>query len=173
MLLGLRSIVYAIATGNTVVFKGSEFSPRSHYLLVDVFRQAGFPPGVVSLIEHAPDVGAPIIGALIAHPAVRKINFTGSSAVGKKIAELAGKYLKPVLLELGGKASAIVLEDADLEAAAQGVASGANAHVSVHLRDFHHFEQVDTKSTGRRDKSVSAPRESSFSLQSQRNSRLS
>ena len=99
MILGIRAIVYPLAAGNTVVFKGSEFSPRTHYLLVDSFRAAGFPPGVVSLITHEPGTaGASVVGTLIAHPAIRKINFTGSSATGRVIAEQAGRHIKPVLL---------------------------------------------------------------------------
>ncbi|KAI5860687.1 salicylaldehyde dehydrogenase [Durotheca rogersii] len=129
VILGIRSIVYPLAAGNTVVFKGSEFSPRTHYLLADSFRAAGFPPGVVSLVTHAPGAsGADVVGALIAHPAIKKINFTGSTAVGKIIAELAGRHIKPVLLELGGKATAVVLDDADLELAASTIAEGANTH---------------------------------------------
>ena len=68
---------------------------------------------------------------LIEHPLVKKINFTGSTAVGSIIAAQAGKNLKPVLMELGGKASTIVLEDADIEKAAKGCAMGAFLHVSI------------------------------------------
>ncbi len=122
--------MYPLAAGNTVVFKGSEFTPRTHYILVDSFRSAGLPVGVVSLILHEPGLsGAEIVTQLVSHPAVKKINFTGSTAVGKIIAELAGRFVKPVLLELGGKATAIVLDDADLDEAARVIADGANANV--------------------------------------------
>ncbi|RMZ84306.1 hypothetical protein DV738_g507, partial [Chaetothyriales sp. CBS 135597] len=123
--LGLRSITFALATGNTAVLKGPEFSPRCYWAIVDAFREAGLPDGVLNLIHHQTSDAVEVTGALIAHPAVRKINFTGSTAVGKAIASEAGKYMKPVLMELGGKASAIVLPDADLDLAALETAKGA------------------------------------------------
>lgn len=98
---------------------------------MDVFREAGLPEGCLNLIQHKPADGAEIIQTLIAHPAVKKINFTGSSAVGKIIASSAGKHMKPVLMELGGKASAIVLPDADLEVAAVETAKGAFMNVRI------------------------------------------
>lgn len=127
-LLGVRSIAYALAAGNTVVLKSSELSPRTHLLLGECFHKAGFPPGVVNVVAHSPEQGPEVIGALIKHPAVKKINFTGSTAVGRIIAGLAAKELKPVLLELGGKAPLIVLDDADLAGAASATAGGSNLH---------------------------------------------
>lgn len=127
-LLGMRSIAYALAAGNTVVLKASELCPRTHHLLGEFFRKAGFPPGVVNVVAHAAEKGPEVIGALIKHPAVKKINFTGSTAVGRIIAGLAAKELKPVLLELGGKAPLIVLDDADLQGAASATAGGSNSH---------------------------------------------
>lgn len=127
-LLGVRAIAYALAAGNTVVLKASELCPRTHYLLGDCFRRAGFPPGVVNVVAHSPEKGPEVIGTLIQHPAVKKINFTGSSAVGRILAQLAAKELKPILLELGGKAPLIVLDDADLEGAAAAAAVGSNFH---------------------------------------------
>jgi acyl-CoA reductase-like NAD-dependent aldehyde dehydrogenase len=126
--LGVRAIAFALAAGNTVVLKASELCPRTHFLLGDCFRKAGFPPGVVNVVAHSPEKGPEVIGALIKHPAVTKINFTGSTAVGRIIAGLAAQELKPVLLELGGKAPLIVLDDADLEGAATATARGANLH---------------------------------------------
>ncbi|KUL88878.1 hypothetical protein ZTR_03535 [Talaromyces verruculosus] len=126
--LGVRSIAFALAAGNTVVLKASEFCPRTHFLLGDCFRRAGIPPGVVNVVAHSPEKGPEVISALVKHPAVKKINFTGSTRVGRIIAELAAKELKPVLLELGGKAPLIVLDDADLEGAAVAAARGANTH---------------------------------------------
>lgn len=128
--LGLRSVLFAIAAGNTAILKGSEFTPRCYYAIADIFRQAGLPDGVLNLILHAPQDGPKIIGRLVTHEHVKKINFTGSTRVGSIIAKRAGEHLKPVLMELGGKASAIVLEDADLEKAALQCALGAFMNVS-------------------------------------------
>ncbi|PWW71633.1 aldehyde dehydrogenase [Tuber magnatum] len=102
--LSLRAVLFPIAAGNTVVLKSSEISPKTHYLLASCFKEAGFPPGVLNLICHAREDGPLIVNTLIAHRAIRKINFTGSTPVGKAIAAKAGEHLKPVLLELGGKA---------------------------------------------------------------------
>ncbi|VUC29768.1 unnamed protein product [Clonostachys rosea] len=124
----MSSLAYALAAGNTVIVKSSELSPRTHFLLIDAFRRAGFPPGVVNLLTHAPDKGPLVIPALIQNKAIRKISFTGSSATGRVVAKLAGEALKPVVLELGGKAPAIVLEDATLNDAARGILQGAYGH---------------------------------------------
>lgn len=129
--LGLRSVTFALATGNTAILKGPEFSPRCYWAIVDVFREAGLPAGCLNLILHRPADAAAVTEALIAAPEVRKINFTGSSAVGSIVASLAGKYLKPSLMELGGKASALVLADADLDKAAMHCARGAFMNVSL------------------------------------------
>jgi acyl-CoA reductase-like NAD-dependent aldehyde dehydrogenase len=117
--------VFAIAAGNTVILKSSETSPRSFWAIGDCFREAGLPDGVLNVIAHKPSDAPSITKALIEDPRVKKINFTGSTQVGKIIGELAGRNLKPVLLELGGKAPAIVWEDADLPSAAQACAMGA------------------------------------------------
>lgn len=124
-ILGLRSFLAPLAMGNTVVVKGAEKSPGCFWALVDIFNKVGLPPGVLNTVIHRPQDGAEITGALIAHPAVKKINFTGSTAVGSIVASLAGKYLKPVLMELGGKAPAIVCEDADISNAALQCTLGA------------------------------------------------
>ena len=113
--------------------KASELSPATHHFVGQIFRDAGFPPGVLNVIQHRREDGPSVVEALIAHPATRKINFTGSTPVGSIVAKLAGQYLKPVLLELGGKAPQIVLEDADLQKAAQAAVFGAWAHVSPHF----------------------------------------
>jgi acyl-CoA reductase-like NAD-dependent aldehyde dehydrogenase len=128
-ILGLRSLIYALAGGNTVVFKGSELSPRCFWLLGTIFAEAGLPSGCINMIYHRPQDAAEVTTALIEHPLIKKINFTGSTAVGSIIAAAAGKNLKPVLLELGGKASAIICADADLEKAATQCALGAFLHV--------------------------------------------
>ncbi|KAL6401040.1 NAD-dependent aldehyde dehydrogenase [Ilyonectria robusta] len=123
--LGLRSILFALATGNTAILKGAEFSPMCYWAIADIFREAGLPDGCLNLIFHSPADAAVITEEFVANPHVRKINFTGSTKVGSIIAASAGKHLKPVLMELGGKASAIVLEDANLEQAALHCARGA------------------------------------------------
>ncbi|PVI02998.1 aldehyde dehydrogenase [Periconia macrospinosa] len=123
--LGLRAVTFAIATGNTTVLKGPELSPRCYWGLSDIFREAGLPDGVLNLLLHDPKDAPKITETLVAHSAVRKVNFTGSSHVGSIISSLAGKHLKPVLMELGGKANAIVLPDADIRNAAHHCAIGA------------------------------------------------
>jgi len=125
VILGIRSIAMPLACGNTVVLKASELCPATHHLIGEVLRDAGFPAGVVNIITNAPDDAHEIVEALIAHPAIRRINFTGSTRVGRIIAQAAAPYLKPVLLELGGKAPLIVLDDADLDAAVDAAAFGA------------------------------------------------
>ncbi|HEY7800265.1 MAG TPA: aldehyde dehydrogenase [Hyphomonadaceae bacterium] len=125
VILGVRAIATPLACGNTVVFKGSELCPRTHEIIAEAFGAAGLPPGAVSFVTNAPDDAGDVVGALIDHPAVRRINFTGSTRVGRIVAERAAKNLKPVLLELGGKAPLIVLEDADLDEAVKAAAFGA------------------------------------------------
>ena len=125
VILGVRAIATPLACGNTVVLKASEICPGTHRLIGAVLREAGLPAGVVNVITNAPEDAGEIIESLIAHPAVRRINFTGSTRVGRIIAETAARFLKPVLLELGGKASLVVLDDADLDAAVAASAFGA------------------------------------------------
>jgi acyl-CoA reductase-like NAD-dependent aldehyde dehydrogenase len=125
VILGVRAIATPLACGNTVVLKASEICPGTHHLIGAVLREAGLPAGAVNVITNAPDNAPEIIEALIAHPAARRINFTGSTRVGRIIAETAARFLKPVLLELGGKASLVVLDDADLDAAVAASAFGA------------------------------------------------
>ncbi|KAG5790410.1 hypothetical protein H9Q69_010519 [Fusarium xylarioides] len=124
-ILGTRSVVFPMAAGNTVVFKASEVSPRTLRAIADVFREAGLPDGVLNVIFHERANAAAVTAALIEHPEVKKINFTGSTPVGRIIGKLAGENLKPVILELGGKAPAIVWEDADLDLAALQCTLGA------------------------------------------------
>ncbi|MGH6761752.1 MAG: aldehyde dehydrogenase [Phyllobacterium sp.] len=125
VILGVRSIATPLACGNTVVMKTSEICPRTHRLIVDALHEAGLPKGVLNAVSNAPEDAAEIVETLIAHPAVRRVNFTGSTRVGRKIAESAGRHLKPALLELGGKAPFIVLDDADIEQAVAAAAFGA------------------------------------------------
>lgn len=125
VILGCRAIATPLACGNTVILKASERCPRTHGLIVEAFEAGGFPAGVVNLVTHEPKDAAETVGALIDHPAVRRINFTGSTAVGRIVARRAAEHLKPVLLELGGKAPLIVLEDADIGEAVKAAAFGA------------------------------------------------
>ena len=128
VILGVRAIAMPLACGNTVVLKASEMCPGTHRLIGELFREAGFPPGVVNVVTNAPEDAGEVVEALIAHPAVRRVNFTGSSRVGKIIARKCAEYLKPVLLELGGKSPLVVLDDADLDEAVKAAAFGAFAN---------------------------------------------
>ncbi|WP_382153211.1 aldehyde dehydrogenase [Hydrogenophaga sp. ANAO-22] len=128
IILGVRAICVPLACGNTVIFKGSENCPRTHQLIVESFQDAGFPPGVVNYITNAPADAGAVVEAMVAHPAVRRVNFTGSTKVGKIIAMTCAKYLKPVVLELGGKAPMVILDDANIEDAVNGAAFGCFAN---------------------------------------------
>jgi len=110
----------ALAAGCTIVVKPSELAPLSTLRLMDLVNEAGFPPGVVNVVIGGPDVGA----ALVRHPGVRKVAFTGQTATGKEIMRTAVDGLKRVTLELGGKSPNIVFADADLEAATSGAFGG-------------------------------------------------
>jgi len=125
VILGVRALATPLACGNTVVMKTSEMCPRTHRLIVETLLEAGLPRGALNAVSNAPADAGEIVEALIAHPAVRRINFTGSTRVGRIIAEKAGHYLKPALLELGGKAPLVVLDDADLDAAVAAAAFGS------------------------------------------------
>ena len=125
VILGARAIAMPLACGNTVVFKASEACPAVHRLIGTALQEAGVPDGVLNILTNAPADAPEIAGALIDHSAVRHINFTGSTRVGRIVAERAAKHLKRVLLELGGKAPLIVLDDADIDAAVNAAAFGA------------------------------------------------
>jgi acyl-CoA reductase-like NAD-dependent aldehyde dehydrogenase len=125
IILGVRAIATPLACGNAVILKASELCPRTHELIIEAFAAAGFPEGVVNLVTNDPKDAGEVVGALIDHPAVRRINFTGSTAVGRIVARRCAEHLKPCLLELGGKAPLLVLEDANLEQAAKAAAFGA------------------------------------------------
>ncbi|KAK3695401.1 aldehyde dehydrogenase domain-containing protein [Podospora appendiculata] len=124
-ILGMRSVLFPIAAGNTTILKGSELCPQTMWGLCSVFHEAGLPAGVLNMIVHEPANAAAITQQLISNHEVKKINFTGSTMVGRIIGKLAAENLKPVLLELGGKAPAIVWEDAELDNAAFQCALGA------------------------------------------------
>jgi benzaldehyde dehydrogenase (NAD) len=124
IILGVRAVATPLACGNTVVLKASEQCPRTHSLIAEAFDEA-LPKGAVSIVTNAPADAAEIVGALIDHPEIKRINFTGSTHVGKIIAKRAAEHLKPCLLELGGKAPFLVLDDADLDEAVKAAAFGA------------------------------------------------
>ncbi|HEY8509114.1 MAG TPA: aldehyde dehydrogenase [Steroidobacteraceae bacterium] len=128
VILGVRAIAMPLACGNTVILKASEICPATHRLIAATLQEAGLGEGVVNTITHDPKDAEQIAEALIGHPAVRRVNFTGSTRVGKIIAQIAAKYLKPVVLELGGKAPLVVLDDADIDAAVNATVFGAFAH---------------------------------------------
>ncbi|CAG8282762.1 unnamed protein product [Penicillium nalgiovense] len=122
---GIRSAACALAAGNTTILKSSELTPRCYWAIGRAFEDAGLPAGCLNIIHCAPQDAPEVVNAMIEHDAVRKINFTGSTAVGRKIARACGQNLKPCLMELGGKNSSIVCQDADLHTAVQGVLAGA------------------------------------------------
>ncbi|MEM5584708.1 aldehyde dehydrogenase [Roseibium sp. AS2] len=123
--LGMRSIAFPLAFGNSVIFKASELCPATHMLLAELLHEAGVPAGVLSVMTNAPEHSEEVVETLIAHSAVRRINFTGSTRVGRIVAGIAAGHLKRCLLELGGKSPFVVLADADLEAAVEATIFGA------------------------------------------------
>jgi acyl-CoA reductase-like NAD-dependent aldehyde dehydrogenase len=128
VILATRAVAMPLACGNTVVLKASELSPLTHALVGEVLSQAGMPRGTINVIHTRPEMAPEVVEAVIAHPAVRRVTFTGSTRVGRQIAESCARHLKPCLLELGGKAPLIVLDDADLEAAVDAAVFGAFFH---------------------------------------------
>lgn len=123
--LAVRAIAAPLALGNTVILKGSELCPRTHEMVAQAFLDAGAAEGVVNFVTHAPEEAHAVVAALIGHPVVRRVNFTGSTRVGREVALMAAQHLKPCLLELSGKAAMIVLADADIDAAAEAAIHGA------------------------------------------------
>lgn len=125
IILGIRSVAPALALGNAVLLKPD---PRTAVtggaLMARIFEEAGLPPGVLQMLPGGAEVGE----ALVTDPSVRVISFTGSTAVGRRIGELAGKHLKRAHLELGGNSALLILEDADLEAAVNLAAWGSFFH---------------------------------------------
>ncbi|HVW50571.1 MAG TPA: aldehyde dehydrogenase [Trinickia sp.] len=128
VILAVRAIALPLACGNTVVLKGSEVCPATHGLIAEAMQEAGLPPGTVNFVTNAPADAARIVEAMIAHPKVRRVNFTGSTRVGRLIAEQCAQHLKPAVLELGGKAPFVVLADADIDAAVDAAVFGAFAN---------------------------------------------
>ena len=128
VILATRAVAAPLAYANTVVLKASEECPRTHAAVVRALVDAGLPDGVINFITNDPADAADVVDELIAHPHTRRINFTGSSSVGRIIAEKAGRHLKRVLLELSGKAPLVVLPDADLDQAVAAANFGAFFH---------------------------------------------
>ena len=129
LILSLRAICMPIAYGNTVVLKPStESSASGGVVIAEVFHEAGFPRGVFNLVTNGPGGSGAMGDEFIENPTVRRINLTGSSSVGRKLAEKAGRFLKRVALELGGQNPMIVLKDADIEAAVEAAAFGGFLH---------------------------------------------
>jgi acyl-CoA reductase-like NAD-dependent aldehyde dehydrogenase len=129
LILSLRAVALPIAYGNTTVLKPSEESPViAGVVIAQIFEEAGFPKGVINLVTHAREDAAAVGDELIVHPKVRRISFTGSTEVGRLVAEKAGRHLKRVVLELGGKDPLIVLRDADVDYAVDAACFGAFLH---------------------------------------------
>jgi acyl-CoA reductase-like NAD-dependent aldehyde dehydrogenase len=128
VVLGVRAVAAPLAYGNTVVLKASEQCPGTHAAIIEALRDAGVPTDAIHLVANDPKDAAEVVDELIAHPAVRRINFTGSTRVGRIVAEKAASHLKRVLLELGGKAPLVVLADADLEQAVAAANFGSFMH---------------------------------------------
>jgi acyl-CoA reductase-like NAD-dependent aldehyde dehydrogenase len=129
LILSARSIAAPLALGNTVVLKPSEWSPVVGGLLWgEIFAEAGLPAGALNVVAHAPGGAQPIGDELVASPAVRRLNFTGSTETGRKLAEACGRHLKRIVLELGGYNPLIVLADADLDYAVDASVFGSFLH---------------------------------------------
>jgi benzaldehyde dehydrogenase (NAD) len=124
VILSTRAVAFPLAAGNTVVLKCSELSPATHMLLGELLVEAGLGDGIVNVITVAPEDAGEVTEAMVAHPAVRRLNFTGSTRVGRIVGEVCARHLVPAVLELGGKNPLLVLEDADLDAAVQGATFG-------------------------------------------------
>jgi aldehyde dehydrogenase (NAD+) len=120
LLMAAWKLAPALATGNTAVLKSAETTPLSALALADIIAQADLPPGVVNIVNGGPETGE----ALVAHPGVDKVAFTGSTEVGKQIAKIVAGTSKRLTLELGGKAANIVFDDAPLEQAVEGIVNG-------------------------------------------------
>ncbi|UZJ57329.1 hypothetical protein CBS101457_006649 [Exobasidium rhododendri] len=122
--LAMRAIVNPLAGGNVVILKTSEFSPKTHLGIAKLFHDAGLPDGVLNVIHVSTKDAPQVTTALIEEEAVRKINFTGSTRVGRMLAQTCAANLKPITLELGGKAPVVVCDDADIDLAANNIIFG-------------------------------------------------
>ena len=160
--LACHKIGPAIGSGNTVVLKPASATPRTAYMLAEVFARAGLPEGCLNVVSGT---GDEIGDALVTHPDVAMVTFTGSAAVGKNIRSIAG--LKMVTLELGGNCALIVDGDADLDLAVTRSAAGAYAHsgqVCIHTQRIYvgsdiHQSFVDKLASAADDLTIGDPRE--------------
>lgn len=126
LILGTRAVAIPLAVGNTVVLKPSEDAPIACGLFIaDILLEAGLPAGVLNVVTNDRSDGPQVVEALISDERVRNVNFTGSTKVGRTIGTLAAQHLKPAVLELGGKNSLVVLEDADVDYAVNAATFGA------------------------------------------------
>ena len=123
--LATRAVAAPLACGNTVVLKASELCPKTHEWVARAIIDAGLPKGVLNYVTSAPERAAELAEALIGHPAVRRVNFTGSTRIGREIAQICARHLTPCLLELSGKSTLVLLDDADPDLAADAAAHGA------------------------------------------------
>ena len=129
LILSLRAICLPIAYGNTAVLKPSmESSVSGGVVIAEIFDEAGFPKGVLNLVTNGPGGSGEVGDELIENPKVRRINFTGSTSVGRQLAEKAGRHLKRVALELGGQNPLVILRDADVDYAVNAAAFGVFLH---------------------------------------------
>ncbi|MFF8278488.1 aldehyde dehydrogenase family protein [Streptomyces lateritius] len=125
LILGVRAVASPLAAGDTVVAKPSENAPIAAGLFVaDVLREAGLPAGVLNVVTNAVEDAAGTAEALVTHPRVAAVNFTGSTRVGRVVGALAARHLKPAVLELGGKNAVVVLDDADVDYAVDAATFG-------------------------------------------------
>lgn len=125
LILGVRSVAAPLLCGNAVVLKGNEFAPNTFRMLGRVFMDAGLPRDVLQVAITHPEDSEAFVVAMVGSPVVRRVNFTGSTRVGRRVAEICAQSLKRPLLELGGQSCAVILEDADLERAADALVRGA------------------------------------------------
>ncbi len=125
IILGVRSIAAPLLCGNTVLLKGNELAPHTFRLLASALHESALPKDVAQVFICPPQECEAIVEQLIAQPIVRRVNFTGSTRVGRGLAVSCAQHLKRALLELGGQAPMVILEDADLEAATRAAIEGA------------------------------------------------
>ncbi|HBA55749.1 MAG TPA: aldehyde dehydrogenase, partial [Syntrophorhabdus aromaticivorans] len=129
LILSLRSICLPIAYGNTAVLKPStESAAAGGVVIAEVFHEAGFPKGVLNLVTNGPGKSGEVGDEFIENPKVRRISLTGSTTVGRELAEKAGRHLKRVALELGGQNPLIILRDANIDDAVNAAAFGGFLH---------------------------------------------
>jgi acyl-CoA reductase-like NAD-dependent aldehyde dehydrogenase len=129
LILSLRSICMPVAYGNTAVLKPSmESAAAGGVVIAEIFHEAGFPKGVLNVVTNGPGGSEAMGDEFVENPKVRRINLTGSSEVGRQLAEKAGRYLKRIALELGGQNPLIVLRDADIDSAVNAAAFGGFLH---------------------------------------------